>query len=422
MRQLEYGGHFTMTQKGLSIVCIGGGTGLSSLLSGINQYIRSKREGYDIINMDKLAAIVTVSDDGGSSGRLIDEFGVLPPGDIRNCLVALSPQDEIMTKLFEYRFNGNGELGGHTVGNLLLTALTHLNDGSFPKAIEYASRVLNVQGRILPATLDGTILCAELANGEIVRSESHIPKRKNQEPIKRVFLEQRVNGKTSTENTGDFVCPAHDEAVEAIEEADAIIIGPGSLYTSIMPNLAVRDIGEALKKSDAMKIYVCNIMIEPGETDGYSVFDHVKALLRHVDFKLDCVVANNAIAPSDIILQYIREGLLEQFNRIKSHATEAINTLEGQTEYAFESLAALSGELAQLSQNAAQMVDASKVQVLFNSESEVLDDIRVVEEDLIYTAQITDKGVQKNVIRHEPYKLSHSLVKQLSKHPELGNG
>ena len=409
-----------MMRDHLGVVCIGGGTGLSSLLRGINQYTRDKREDYEIIGMDKLKAIVTVSDDGGSSGRLIDEFGVLPPGDIRNCLVALSAQDDIMTKLFEYRFNGNGELGGHTIGNLLLTALTHLNDGSFPKAIEDASRVLAVQGRILPATLDGTILCAELADGEIVRSESHIPKRKNQEPIKRVFLEPRMNGKTSTEHTDDFVCPAHDEAVEAIEEADAIIIGPGSLYTSIMPNLIVRDIGEALKKSDAMKIYVCNIMIEPGETDGYSVSDHAKALLEHVDFKLDYVLSNNAIAPSDIILQYIREGLLEQFNRIKSHAAEAINTLEGQTEYAFESLASLSGELAQLSQNAAQMVDASKVQVLFKPESEGLGDIKVMEEELIYTERITDRGVQKNVIRHEPYKLTRSLVKLLSKHPKLG--
>ena len=410
-----------MMREPLSIVCIGGGTGLSSLLRGINQYTRNKQEGHETIDMNKLAAIVTVSDDGGSSGRLIDEFGVLPPGDIRNCLVALSPQDEIMTKLFEYRFNGNGELGGHTIGNLLLTALTHLNDGSFPKAIEHASHVLNVQGRILPATLDGTILCAELANGEIVRSESHIPKRKNKEHIKRVFLEPRMNGKTSTEHKGDFVCPAHDEAAESIEQADAIIIGPGSLYTSIMPNLIVRDIGEALKKSSAMKIYVCNAMTEPGETDGYSVSEHVKALLDHADFMLDYVIANNAIAPPEIILQYIKEGLLEQFNRIKTHATEAINTLEGETESAFESLTTLSGELAQLSQNAAQMVDASKVQVLFNPESENLGDIKIVAEDLIYTAQITDRGVQKNVIRHEPYKLTRLLVKLLSEHPKLSN-
>jgi len=410
-----------MTEKGLSIVCIGGGTGLSSLLRGINQYTRNEQEGHEVIDMSKLAAIVTVSDDGGSSGRLIDEFDVLPPGDIRNCLVALSSQDKIMTELFEYRFNGNGELGGHTIGNLLLTALTHINEGSFPKAIEDAAQVLAVQGRILPATLDGTILCAELADGEIVRSESHIPKRKNREPIKRVFLEPRMNGKTSTEHNGDFMCPAHDEAVEAIDEADAIIIGPGSLYTSIMPNLIVKDIGEALKKSSAMKIYVCNAMTEPGETDGYSVSEHIKALLDHADFKLDYAIANNAIAPPEIILQYIKEGLLEQFNRIKTQATEAINTLEGQREYAFESLASLSGELAQLSQNAAQMVDASKVQVLFNPESEDLGEINIVAEDLIYTEQITDRGVQKNVIRHEPYKLTHSLVKLLSEHPELSH-
>jgi len=349
----------------LNIVCIGGGTGLSSLLRGIKLYTYTEQPGHEIINMEKLTAIVTVSDDGGSSGKLIDEFGVLPPGDIRNCLVALSEEDEMMAKLFEYRFQSNGGLSGHSVGNLLLIALTQLNNGSFPKAIEEASRVLAVQGSILPATLDCTTLCAELKDGEIVKGESQIPERTNREPIKRVFLIPRENNHIPiAKPVCDFKCSAHDEAVKAIEETDVIIIGPGSLYTSIMPNLVVKEIRDALATSDAMKIYVCNVMSEPGETDGYSVSDHVQAILNHANLNLDYVLVNKGIAPQEIIQQYVKEGLLEQFTSIKSHADDAINTLKDKTEYILNELVALSNEIAQLSQAANRIADASKVQVL----------------------------------------------------------
>jgi len=405
----------------LNIVCIGGGTGLSSLLRGIKLYTSTKQPGYDIINLKKLTAIVTVSDDGGSSGKLIDEFGVLPPGDIRNCLVALSEEDEIMTKLFEYRFQSNGGLSGHSVGNLLLIALTQLNNGSFPKAIEEAARVLAVQGRILPATLDCTTLCAELKNGEIIRGESHIPERANREPIKRVFLIPRENNNraSSVKVVGNFECHAHNEAVEAIKEADAVIIGPGSLYTSIMPNLVVKGICDALEKSAAMKIYICNVMSEPGETDRYSVSDHVQAILNHVNLTLDYVLVNNGIAPQEIIQQYVKEGLLEQFTSIKSHADEAINTLKERTEYALKELAVLSNEIVQLSQEATRIADASRVQVLYNEKYDHLDGVKIVEEGLIHDVSILDKGVQKRVIRHDPYKLARTLTKLFSEHPKL---
>jgi uncharacterized cofD-like protein len=405
----------------LNIVCIGGGTGLSSLLRGIKLYTSTKQPGYEIINMKKLTAIVTVSDDGGSSGKLIDEFGVLPPGDIRNCLVALSEEDEIMTKLFEYRFQSNGGLSGHSVGNLLLIALTQLNDDNFPKAIEEASRVLAVQGRILPATLDCTTLCAELKNGGIIRGESHIPKRTNRESINRVFLIPRENNnRTSVVNAvGNFECHAHSEAVEAIKGSDAVIIGPGSLYTSIMPNLVVKGIRDALEKSDAMKIYVCNVMSEPGETDRYSVSDHVQAILNHVNLTLDYVLVNNGIAPQEIIQQYVKEGLLEQFTSIKSHADEAINTLKERTEYALKELAVLSNEIAQLSQEATRIADASRVQVLYNEKYDHLNGVKIVEDDLIHDVSILDKGIQKRVIRHDPYKLVRALMKLFSEHPKL---
>ena len=184
---------FMNQQNALKLVCIGGGTGLSTLLRGLKRYINNNNKS-NFVALENLTAIVSVSDDGGSSGKLIDEFGVLPPGDIRNCLVALSDEAQIMARLFEYRFDGDGSLSGHSVGNLLLCALAKLSGDSFPKAIQVASSVLAVKGKILPATLEGTVLCAELADGEVIRSESLIPKRGNREPIKRVYLEPRMNG------------------------------------------------------------------------------------------------------------------------------------------------------------------------------------------------------------------------------------
>ena len=395
--------------KGQKLVCIGGGTGLSTLLRGIKGYINAEMPGHEVIDLDNLAAVVSVADDGGSSGKLIDEFGILPPGDIRNCMVALASESELMTQLFSFRFESEGSLGGHSLGNILITALTQMNGGNFPKAIELASRVLSIRGRILPVSLDNTILCAELMDGSVVEGESSIPDRINREPIRRVFLKRR-NG---DEN---MPCKAYREAVNAILEADAIVMGPGSLYTSVMPNLALPEIASALRRSDALKIYVCNVMAEPGETDGYSVSDHVQAILDHAPINLDYVVVNSGIASEELIRQYVREELVEQFNRIKSQAQEAIDALDS-SECRLEELTEIATKIAELSRSTSDLIDPSRVQVLYREEVDGprLEGIKVIQEDLITEMEITESHggevVRKKVIRHDPIKLAGVLIR-----------
>lgn len=405
----------------LKLACIGGGSGLSALLSGIKQYA-DLEDG--VIDLDSLSAIVTVSDDGGSSGRLIAEFDMLPPGDIRRLLFTLSDADEL-AGLFEYRFSSNGELGGHTVGNLLLTALTEQFDGNFPKAIQAASRLLSVRGQIIPVTLDYTLLCAELADGEIVRGESTIPIRENREPIKRVFFEPRENGKTHHAPDHRYECQAHEGAIEALMDADVIIIGPGSLYTSIMPNLVIKGIVETIQRSDAMKIYVCNVMTQPGETDGYAVTDHVNAILDHAKIPIHYVVVNNQPAPTKIMQEYVRKALVSQLTRIRSLADEGLSMLYKENQPLMDVLN-FTKDISSLSVETIQIADASKVQVSYNREQEKLEEqgIQVVEADLIRDMVVTEfgtwlGGVQMNVIRHDPEKLVRSLVKIFRNHPKF---
>ncbi len=407
----------------LKLVCIGGGTGLSTLLSGIKQYTSNRRTGSEVINMDNLAAIVSVSDDGGSSGRLVEEFDVIPPGDIRKLLVALSHDDELLAKLFEYRFSSNGDLGGHTVGNLLLIALTELNDGSFPKAIQEASKLLSTRGQIIPVSLDGTILCAELIGGDIVCGESNIPERSNREPIKRVFLKPRENGKQHQDKP--YECVAHTEAVGVIDNADAIIIGPGSLYTSIMPNLVIKEIAETIQASDAMKIYICNVMSQPGETDGYSVTDHVEALLSHAPgISLDCIIVNNQPAPEKIIERYRQKELSGKFSQMKTLMEEVLSMLETKQVEDFaegktmDSVLYLTENISQLTNETKQMAGPSNVQIFYHPARDNLGDIQIVEAELITTAAIDSDGLQ-TVIRHHPEKLAQTLVKVLADHPKL---
>lgn len=244
------------------MVAIGGGTGLSTLLRGLKAYT------------PHIAAIVTVADDGGSSGRLRRELGLLPPGDFRNCIAALADDEALITQLFQYRFGQGEGLDGHSFGNLFITALAAVT-GSFERAILEASRVLAVQGRILPSTLEDVVLVADLkvedgraqAGLTRVQGESAIPKAGR--PIERVFLRpEQVR--------------AYPEAVRAILEADLIVAGPGSLFTSVLPNLLVRDIRRAVEASSALKLYVCNAATQPGETDGFDVGQHVSVLQRHV--------------------------------------------------------------------------------------------------------------------------------------------
>lgn len=241
-------------QRGPKIVAIGGGTGLSTLLRGLKEYTGN------------LTAIVTVADDGGSSGRLRQELGILPPGDFRQCIVALADAEPLMTRLFQYRFPEGQELEGHSFGNLFIAAMTAIT-GNFERAIRESSRVLAVRGQILPSTLDNLTLCAEFEDDETVAGESSIPKEKKR--IRRIFL--RPNRPV-----------AYPEAIRAILEADLIVIGPGSLFTSVLPNLMVEDIARSIRGSRAVKVYVCNVATEHGETDGYYVTDHIRAFEGHV--------------------------------------------------------------------------------------------------------------------------------------------
>ncbi len=256
--------------KGLRIVVVGGGTGLSTLLRGMKEY------------SSNLTAIVTVADDGGSSGRLRRELGVLPPGDFRNCIAALADAEPLMTELFQYRFGEGEGLNGHSFGNLFIAAMAGVT-GNFEHAIAESSRVLAVRGRILPSTLEHVTLCAEVSgngHGSVhVAGESEIPR--SGFPIERVYLEPSG-------------VRADAQAVRAILQADLVVLGPGSLYTSVLPNLLVEEVAEAIRASNALKVYVCNVAVQPGETDGYTVADHVRAIENHVgEGLIDVVVANN---------------------------------------------------------------------------------------------------------------------------------
>ena len=260
-------------RRGPKIVALGGGTGLSTLLRGLKEHT------------DKLTAIVTVADDGGSSGRLRRELGVLPPGDFRQCIAALADSEPLMTQLFQYRFGEGAGLSGHSFGNLFIAALAGIT-GSFERALLESSRVLAVRGRILPSTLQNVTLCADTRNPEPARDnlervagESEITHRGR--PIERVYLEPEH-------------APAYPGVVSEILDADLIIAGPGSLYTSVLPNLLVEDVQRALQVSGAPKIYICNIATQPGETDNFTVEDHLDALVQHVGSGIFThVIANN---------------------------------------------------------------------------------------------------------------------------------
>jgi len=261
--------NYRARQRGPKVVVIGGGTGLSTALRGLKQYTSN------------LTAIVTVADDGGSSGRLRRDLGVLPPGDFRNCMVALADVEPLMENLFQYRFNHGSELDGHSFGNLFIVAMSEVT-GNFERALRESSRVLAVRGQVLPSTLANLTLCAEMDDSITVLGESKITE--SGRTIRRVYLEPDDP-------------PAYPEAVRAIEDADLLIIGPGSLYTSVIPNLLVKGIREAILGASAMKVYVCNVATEPGETDAYSVGDHVAALSRHLDGQdpFHYVLANNRL-------------------------------------------------------------------------------------------------------------------------------
>ena len=399
----------------LKVVCIGGGTGLSTLLRGIKQYVASNGRDCSTFDMDQLTAIVAVSDDGGSSGRLIDEFGVLPPGDIRNCLVALAAEDEMMSQLFEYRFDSDGDLQGHSVGNLLLIALMDML-GTFPSAIQEASKVLAVRGRILPVTLDATVLCAELVDGSVVRGESRIPDRTNRSPIKQVSLERRAEngGRAEPQEEGAATEPirALPEAADAIRSADAVIIGPSSLFTSILPNIAVPEILAAMQESPAVKIYVGNVMVEPGETDAYSLSDHVNAIRRHGNVPIDYVLANSQLASEELVRQYHHAELLQTYHWISA----AQNKSDSPDDAAYISFDEFVREANRPGSAVPGGMDRSRVQVLYRPGVDDVSPAKLVEDDLISEEEIRERDATIRVLRHDSGKLAAAIVRLLKKH------
>jgi len=267
--------------KGPNIVAIGGGTGLSALLQGLKNITANT------------TAVVTVADDGGSSGRIREEFDILPPGDIRNCLVALADAEPLMRELFQYRFKSEGELKNHNFGNLFITALSQIT-GDFEKAIKESSKILAIRGRVVPATVDKIKLIAEYEDGRKTVGESQIPKTGAR--IKNIYIDP-------------VTCKPSYSAIEAIEHADAVILGPGSLYTSILPNLLVPGILDAVSVSHAVKIYVCNIMTQLGETDSYCASDHIKALVEHTSGNLmQYCILNVSFIPENLLKKYAEEG------------------------------------------------------------------------------------------------------------------
>ena len=291
--------------QGKNVVVIGGGTGLNSILTGLKQYTNN------------ITAIITIADEGRSSRILRNEFGMLPPGDFRNCLVALSDSGPLMAKLLQYRFQKGKGLKGHPLGNLLITAMTHLT-GDFEKGLEEIEKILSIRGKVLPVSVGKTSLCAVLENGKTIREEPNVEehKTKYKSEIKKLFLDPPVS--------------LTKKARDAILHADLIVLGPGSLYTSILPNILVKGVVEAIKEAknkngkQAKVSYVCNVMTQPGETDYYTASDHVERMVQYLGVGvLDFVVLNDEKAPEQLYEKYKKEGAQRvKFDKESLHGFE----------------------------------------------------------------------------------------------------
>jgi uncharacterized cofD-like protein len=281
----------SQNSRGLNLVAIGGGTGLSTLLAGLKRLVGNHQG--DGIWIESLSAIVTVSDDGGSSGRLREELQMLPPGDIRNCMIALSEDSTLLARLFQHRFRGNGELGGHSFGNLFLAALTEVT-GDFVEAVRLSSEVLASKGHIHPATINDVRLVAELKDGTVVRGETQISASRS--GIHSLHLEPEQ-------------CLPLPDAIKAIRAADIITVGPGSLYTSILPNLLVARVARVIGESPATKVFICNLMTQPGETDGYTAREHLETVKKYApEIRFDFVLVNDRPIGKDQAALYAAEG------------------------------------------------------------------------------------------------------------------
>ena len=298
--------------RGIKLVAIGGGTGLSTLLAGLKRLVN--KQNTDEPWLDNLSAIVTVSDDGGSSGRLREELQMLPPGDIRNCMIALSEDSNLLSRLFRFRFPGTGELGGHSFGNLFLAALAEVT-GDFVEAVRLSSEVLASKGHIYPATINDVRLVAELEDGRVVRGETQITA--SHSKIRRLRLEPEQ-------------CLPLPEALAAIRSADVITVGPGSLYTSILPNLLVARVASAIGEAHATKIFICNLMTQPGETDGYTARQHMEIVKRYSpEIQFDFVIVNNRPISKEQTERYAEEGA-SQIGIANDDLAET--TLDGESE------------------------------------------------------------------------------------------
>ena len=299
---------FSNDSQGLKFVAIGGGNGLSTLLSGLKRFVHNE---FEPVQIGNLSAIVAVSDDGGSSGRLRDELQILPPGDVRNCMVALSEDSLMLSKLFRHRFSGDGDLGGHSFGNLFLAALTEIT-GDFAEAVKLSSEILASKGHIYPATDADVRLAAQLKNGEIIRGETNIGK-VGGGSIKKLFLEP--------EN-----CQPLSEALGAITEADVITVGPGSLFTSLLPPILVEGVAKAIAESNAIKIFICNLMTQPGETDGFTSHKHLEIVREYApEIDFDYLIVNNRAVSEYQAAIYASEGAIQ----IGVHGSISPETVEG---------------------------------------------------------------------------------------------
>jgi len=279
---------------GLNVVALGGGTGLSTLLRGLKDLVARRREEIgDDHPISGLTAVVTVTDDGGSSGRLRRENRILPPGDIRNCMVALGQDEALLGRLFQYRFHAGRGLVGHNFGNLFLAALTHVT-GDFAEAVRVSSKILATRGQIFPSTISNVSLVATLEGGRRVHGETRITASRKR--IKKLALSPRSPR-------------ALPKALEAIKEADLILLGPGSLYTSILPNLLIPEIAQAVAASKAPRVYIANLMTQPGETSGYALADHLNAIRQHTSRRMiDWVVANRQSVSHAVAKRYRAQG------------------------------------------------------------------------------------------------------------------
>jgi uncharacterized cofD-like protein len=367
----------------LRLVAVGGGTGLATLLRGIRGYVRRHDEEEEApLDLSSLTAVVTVSDDAGATGKLIDEFGILPPGDVRVCLAALADEEELLTKLFLHKFVGGGAFGDQSFGNLFLTALVQMNDSDYLRAIKDASRVLRVEGTILPATFERVRLCAETEDGRLLVGEDELSR--NGGRIKRVYLARRENGGDADPHA-EVECEPMPGVVEAILDADVVILGPGGLYTSIIPNLLVRGISESIRQANCRTIYIANVMTQPGKTDGYSLSDHIREIKKYGGFPLDYVLVNDRAVSPEVLAQYEQEGATQiLFDPDESDEVSAVSFGGGR-----------------------------ELLVVEGSIIRTADVIAEVEEQSIRGGAGAGDVQTKTVLRHEPAKLTAALIEVL---------